>query len=769
MIKPKIPECETERLQALIALNILDTKSEKSYDAITAIAKKFFDVPIVAISLVDAERQWFKSIQGLDVCETSREVSFCGHTILQDEVFLVENALEDERFCDNPLVSGEPKIRFYAGCPVKSASGYRVGTLCIIDTKPRKFSKKKLNVLKDFVTLIEEEFFEKRKSVGYLNEIAKIQEMYISNEEPRKLFNYILSFLLRHTGSEYGFIGAVLQDKEHNLPYLKTYAITNIAWNDETNKFYEENAPQGMEFRNLDTLFGYSLKTGQQVISNQPKTDPRAGGIPKGHPPLNSYLGMPIHGSDGFIAMYGLANRAGGYTQALADDLMAVTQIMSSIIESSANMATVNDMAERDQLTRAYNRYYLRKYVTNILESHKASKHAFMMIDFDNFKKINDYYGHPVGDVVLKLFIQRLDVLFKDRDCIARIGGDEFIIFLENISEYSDAGIIAQRILSLSKQPYKIEGVTVESTVSIGVVCYPEAAASYEELSKKVDLALYQAKQEKNQVVFYSQQLNENFKRKIELEEKIMTAFKQNEFYCVYQPQFDISTQAIVGVEALVRWRHDVLPPDFLPAIEAMNLGNQLNLVILEKVIKDFSQNININSPIKLAVNLSFHGKQFQNNIIQLSELLLGAGLPKHLSFEFEITEGNILFSNSDNNIILRDLSDELKHKGVSLAIDDFGTKQSSINRIIEGNFSTIKIDRTYIDKLDTEQSKEAAAVIKAILCLANELNMAVIAEGVETEQQMVALQKLGIHLVQGYLLSEPLSTKQFNDLLNRP
>ncbi len=140
MKAPAMPSCETERLKALKTLNLLDTKSEATYDAITEVVQAFFEVPIVAISLIDAERQWFKSIQGLAVRETPREVAFCGHTILGDKLFMVEDALKDARFADNPLVTGDPKIRFYAGYPIKDPSGYNIGTLCIIDTKPRRFS-----------------------------------------------------------------------------------------------------------------------------------------------------------------------------------------------------------------------------------------------------------------------------------------------------------------------------------------------------------------------------------------------------------------------------------------------------------------------------------------------------------------------------------------------------------------------------------------------------------------------------------------------------
>lgn len=157
MIKPPIPDNENERLHALTELNILDTPIQESFERITRLAKSLFKVPIVAFSLVDNERQWFKSIQGLDICETSREVSFCGHTICQDELLIVNDSVKDARFADNPLVTGEPHIRFYAGYPVRAADKYKIGSLCLIDTVPREFSPEELAGLRDLVALIEAE------------------------------------------------------------------------------------------------------------------------------------------------------------------------------------------------------------------------------------------------------------------------------------------------------------------------------------------------------------------------------------------------------------------------------------------------------------------------------------------------------------------------------------------------------------------------------------------------------------------------------------
>lgn len=157
MLKPSLPVDETQRLVSLHSLKILDTPSEERYDRITRMARRVFDVDICLVSLVDKDRQWFKSRQGLDACETSREISFCGHAILDKEPFIVSNAAEDERFADNPLVTGPPNIRFYAGCPIHGLDGYRIGTLCIIDPEPKVLDEDDIKTLKDFAAMIEDE------------------------------------------------------------------------------------------------------------------------------------------------------------------------------------------------------------------------------------------------------------------------------------------------------------------------------------------------------------------------------------------------------------------------------------------------------------------------------------------------------------------------------------------------------------------------------------------------------------------------------------
>jgi PAS domain S-box-containing protein len=461
MQPPAIPADEAQRLQALRGRAILDTPAEARFDRLTRLAIQLFGTRIALVSLVDAERQWFKSRQGLDACETGRDISFCGHAILRSEILEVPDARGDARFADNPLVTGPPHIRFYAGAPLATTGGQRIGTLCIIDDQPRRLSEDERRGLRDLADCVEAEinslqerqlrarleasearsqsilkalpdmvfvvdragcFLEcqehpdllvprqellgrtvaeilparlaaqcmraigqtldsgERASFEYgidlpagpgqfearlqrlnpaealivirnittqkdaeaeharqkqLSEvIARAQSKFIRETDRRKAFDGLLTDILALTTSEYGFVGEVLRTPEGD-PYLKTYAVTNIAWDQATRTFYDTHAPQGMEFRNLKTLFGAAMTTGEPVIANDPYHDPRRGGLPEGHPALNAFLGIPVHHGGELVAMLGIANRPGGYDQALIDFLHPLRIALGQLVEAA--------------------------------------------------------------------------------------------------------------------------------------------------------------------------------------------------------------------------------------------------------------------------------------------------------------------------------------------------------------------------------------------------------------------------------------------------
>ncbi|MEE4250253.1 MAG: PAS domain S-box protein, partial [Alcanivoracaceae bacterium] len=340
---PAIPDDEQQRLQALHDLQLLDTPAEERFDRLTRLAKQMFAVPIALVSLVDEQRQWFKSSQGLDACETGRDVSFCGHAILGREIFEVCDASKDPRFADNPLVTGAPHIHFYAGAPLITGDGYGLGTLCIIDSQPRQLNADERRALRDLADIVVSEVLqiEQRKQSRDLKAarqlaevIARAQSQFIHESDRRRAFDKLLADILDLTASEYGFIGEVLRTDE-GAPYLKTYAITNIAWNDETRTFYEANAPRGMEFSNLNTLFGAALTSGEPVIANDPYHDSRRGGLPEGHPALNAFLGIPIHHGNELVAMLGIANRHGGYDQDLIGYLSPLLTTIGQLVAAA--------------------------------------------------------------------------------------------------------------------------------------------------------------------------------------------------------------------------------------------------------------------------------------------------------------------------------------------------------------------------------------------------------------------------------------------------
>ena len=311
---------------------------------------------------MDGSRQWFKAKAGLLVTETDRNISFCGHAIQGKGLFEVSDALSDARFSDNPLVTNDPNIRFYAGTPLVTEEGFALGTLCVIDSKPRTLTTKQRNLLellgKQVIRLLQsrkhrqklnQEALSDRLEKKMLEAISGIQSGFINNDNENALFSNFLSSLLQLTDSEYGFIGEVLTDKE-GKSYLKNHATTDISWNAETSDWYQKNAPRGLEFTNLNTLFGHVITTGKPLVTNNAPTHSAAGGIPSGHPPLNKFAGIPFQSAGKMIGMVGLANRAGGYGEQLITTLSPVLDTCAQLIlvmrEKNNNRITQEQLQE---------------------------------------------------------------------------------------------------------------------------------------------------------------------------------------------------------------------------------------------------------------------------------------------------------------------------------------------------------------------------------------------------------------------------------------
>lgn len=438
-------------------------------------------------------------------------------------------------------------------------------------------------------------------------------------------------------------------------------------------------------------------------------------------------------------------------------------------------------MAYFDVLTSLPNRYLFKDRLNQaILYAEKYKKLlAIIYLDLDDFKRINDTFGHNFGDKFLQAVSDRLEKNIRRIDTlarvegdnlettIARLGGDEFTILLREIKETQDASRVAQRIVDLFSEPFHIENRMIFISTSIGIALYPNDGKDVDTLLKNADTAMYHAKEKgRNHYQFFSEHMNIEALERFSLENSLRSTTDKEDFQLYYQPQYDSSTDKIIGVEALIRWMHPergmLLPDAFIPIAEESGLIITIgNWVLKTACEQNKAWQLAGFPPIYVTVNIS--GMQFkQKNFAEsIAQTLLDTDLePQYL--ELELTE-SILMEPTD--ITFNTLS-ELKATGIRLAIDDFGRGYSSLGYLKRLPIDTLKIDRSFVQ--DILSSSDDRAIIKAIISLARTLNLKVIAEGVETHEQLSYLREQGSDGIQGFLLSEPMTPNSITQLLKK-
>lgn len=357
MQAPGTPPNEIQRLAALHALEVLDTPEEIAFERMTQLACDLFEVPIALVTLVDKERQWFKSHHGLDVCETSREVSFCAHAVANNGPLIIEETLADERFRDNPLVSGPPYIRFYAGYPLQPFDDVVLGTLCLISPQPRSFSERELKLLGGLAGQVEELLRQHKLQVELSHTASKMRKEqdllkvlhqgitdYQALMSGERLWVFLMEALRKLTDSDYALIGEVMPTNTTNA--LKIHAITDLSWSENSRQLMERLRSGDMILTNPKSLLGSVFAYGNVIMTDDVYSHAQHGGFPPGHPPLHNYLGVPIFSNDQLIGMYAIANSKQSLNQALLDWLQPFTDTCSLLIN------LYSQMAEREQVMR---------------------------------------------------------------------------------------------------------------------------------------------------------------------------------------------------------------------------------------------------------------------------------------------------------------------------------------------------------------------------------------------------------------------------------
>ncbi|QGU94805.1 EAL domain-containing protein [Clostridium bovifaecis] len=425
-------------------------------------------------------------------------------------------------------------------------------------------------------------------------------------------------------------------------------------------------------------------------------------------------------------------------------------------------------MAYYDMVTGLPNRRFLLENLEKYIENKPSSEEfAILFLDLDKFKDVNDTFGHDAGDLLLKDTGEILKSYLEEEDIIARWAGDEFVILKKAIQGIEEIEDFCQRIIGCFSNPWIIEEQDFYITTSIGIALCPRDGQNAKNLLKNADSAMYYAKVEgKNGYAFFDSGVNDKLLKKLKLESRLRSAVKNEEFMLMYQPQFDTKTKEIIGAEALIRWNHPqegIINPDkFIPIAEESGVIVTIGEWVLRTAaLQQKEWQSRGLPPLSVGVNLSAHQFQQKNLVFCIRNILEETGLPPHL-LELEITEGTALRNISYTINILKQLMD----MGVRIALDDFGTGYSSLNYLKQLPIHSLKIDRSFLEDIPTDSAQ--VSIAKTIIDLAHNLNLKVTAEGVENQSQFDFLKHQNCDLVQGYLLSKPISSEDFEKIIKK-
>lgn len=715
---PAILANEQERLAALYEHGLDDEGLIPSLDPIVQIAARMFDMPVAAVNMIGSDHVFFAASVGIGETDMRRDVSFCGHAINQLEIMVVPDAAQDERFHDNPLVTGDANVRFYAGVPLRSPGGLALGALCVLDNKP------------------------------HLN---------FSEEDQRRLLE------LARIVSDRLELRRIETSSNRHRPTFEKYAgnsTTPIVWFDERLNIIAWNAAAALSH-------GYSMPEGAGMGVDRLVLE-------RDRPILQETIAKAVAADtvghlDTFSEIFGL--RKDGTKFLVGFSLFAWKEAgkmrfeasMKDITEQRMEEAELRLRANVDLLTGLANRGRFYRVVEDTLTVPKTA--AVFMIDLDGFKDVNDTLGHTLGDNVLKQVAAQMARLVNAPGIVARIGGDEFAIIVPHITTTEVAIHLAEKIIHQIAMPILIDGQEVRVAASCGVALAPLHAQEALELVSDADLALFKAKMSgRGRVCLFTPALRmEAVARRLYAME-LHRAVDQGEFLLYYQPQVNLQTGAVVGAEALLRWRHPkrgiLSPISFMPALEGGPLAAIVGSWVLDEACAQAAYWRRSGAEeFRIGVNL-FEGQFRVGNLVQeVMDVLARHGLPPD-ALELEITE-NIALDNDE--VVLESLR-KLKSYGIGIAFDDFGTGYASLSLLKTYPLTRIKIDRSFVHGM--LEHKQDDSVVCATLDIAHGFDLQTIAEGIEHKSQRDYLKERNCEEGQGELFGKPLPAEQFASLI---
>ncbi len=706
---------EAARLAALEAYNILDTPPEEDLDRLVRLAARIFDVPISLVTLIADDRLYFKAGVGLGVTEIARDISFCTHVIDSGlaQPLVIPDTLLDTRYASSPLVVGDPHLRFYAAVPLIDPDGYFLGTFCIGDRKPRAagMSEQDCRILADLAALAMDRMELRRLAAASLDSRLHFQRIAATSPD--------------------------------GIVCLSADGIVTF-WSPAAERIFGYGAAQM-----LDQPFATLVAAGarEDFRSGIARLAASGGVLPVGQ--AMTLPGLRQDGTRFTLEMsFSMWQEAG---------VPAFGAIVRDVTEQKLSEERLFRMARVDSLTELANRETFNLALDDLFAG--QTPFALLLLDLDGFKHVNDTLGHIAGDAVLKTMAHRLRLVFSGATTVARLGGDEFAVLIEE-ADFSALRAHCRRALQALADPMELDNVRIEVGASMGVAVCPMHGNS-QSLLANADLALYEAKKhDRNVYRFFVPDLREAVMQRKKIEAELRSAYTHGQLEVHFQPQISLRTNQVVGAEALLRWHHPVRgllhPGEFIHVLETSPSVVRVGAWILASACRYAAAWRREALPdFRIAVNL-FPAQVHSPHLEELvHEALAASGLPAE-GLELEITENTVLKPGQHPGNALKSLRDA----GVKIAFDDYGTGFASLSLLKRMPITGLKIDRSFIANLP--EDTENAALVQAILYLARQFHLHVVAEGVETRAQEAFLRRHGCDDVQGYLYGEALNAEDF-------
>ncbi|WP_285835920.1 bifunctional diguanylate cyclase/phosphodiesterase [Planococcus sp. NCCP-2050] len=436
--------------------------------------------------------------------------------------------------------------------------------------------------------------------------------------------------------------------------------------------------------------------------------------------------------------------------------------IFSDLTDRKTSEDELKKMALTDSLTGTSNRYDFTERMQQLIKTSQKYElsHALLFLDLDRFKQINDSLGHDIGDLLLMSVAERIRGLLKNKDILARYGGDEFVVALTAIKHPREAANMAEKIIEVLETPFHLADEEIYISTSIGISLYPIDGMTLDDMLRKADKAMYYAKQNgRNQYCFYFDDLKTASKRLVLMEAELRKAIENRTFMMHYQPKVDIQTKRVTGFESLIRWESEklgvVAPSEFIPFAEETGLIISLSEAIIETVCRDFIV-MNFNDSLNVPISINISSLHFQQpNFVASIKMIFEKMNCQPSFFELELTEHTIMDNVAETTVKLQ----ELRDLGFSIAVDDFGTGYSSLSYLSRFPIDQLKVDSSFVKEIVS--IKENEFIVDAIINLAHSLRLTVVAEGVETPEQVQLLTELGCDMIQGYIYSKAMAAEE--------